>query len=251
MIDRFTAALVASLSLTAFAAAQGLPPPIPLYPGAQPRSIEPEALPPLPSSPAGPPGASSSMPDYPPPSTTAPDFPPLTSAPNTPPDFPPPPVASNPPAAPPLSPAPLSPAPLSPPPLSSPAVLGPATQRIFCDQPVAIHFADAAALPERYRQFVGIWSDASWTPQLCAALIVENVQTDGTASIVYVYGPMGSNNRRPGGVLHGTGVIRNGELRFQNSDGTQFAFRPLYADLDGHLTTPQGQSYQAVFKKTL
>ncbi|MBV9586905.1 MAG: hypothetical protein JO213_18680, partial [Alphaproteobacteria bacterium] len=223
-----------------------LPPPIPLYPGAQPRSIEPEALPPLPSSPAGPPGASSSMPDYPPPSTTAPDFPPLTSAPNTPPDFPPPPVASNPPAAPPLSPAPLS-----PPPLSSPAAPGPATQRIFCDQPVAIHFADAAALPERYRQFVGIWSDASWTPQLCAALIVENVQTDGTASIVYVYGPMGSNNRRPGGVLHGTGIIRNGELRFQNSDGTQFAFRPLYADLDGHLTTPQGQSYQAVFKKTL
>ena len=77
------------------------------------------------------------------------------------------------------------------------------------------------------------------------------VQPDGTASIVYVYGPIGSNNRRPGGVLHGTGIIRDGELRFQNSDGTQFAFRPLYADLDGRLTTPQGQSYQAVFKKTL
>jgi hypothetical protein len=46
-------------------------------------------------------------------------------------------------------------------------------------------------------------------------------------------------------------MIRDGELRFQNSDGTQFAFRPLYADLDGRLTTPQGQAYQAVFKKTL
>jgi len=86
---------------------------------------------------------------------------------------------------------------------------------------------------------------------LCAALIVESVQPDGTASILYVYGPMGSGTRRPGGVLHGTGVIRDGELRFQNSDGTQFAFRPLYADLDGRLTTPQGQNYQAVFKKTL
>ena len=75
--------------------------------------------------------------------------------------------------------------------------------------------------------------------------------SDGSASIVYVYGPLGSNNRRPGGVLHGTGIIRDGELRFQNSDGTQFAFRPLYADLDGRLTTPQGQSYQSVFKKAL
>ena len=244
MIHRVAAALVASLSLTAVAAAQGLPPPIPLYPGAAPRSIEPEALPPLPSSPAGPPALPGATPDYPPTSdrsSTAPDFPPLPNAPNTPPDFPPPPVASNPPPA----------APLSPPPLAPPAAPGPATQRIFCDQPVTIHFADPATLPERYRQFVGIWSDASWTPQLCAALIVENVQPDGTAAIVYVYGPMGSNNRRPGGVLHGTGIIRNDELRFQNSDGTQFAFRPLYADLDGHLTTPQGQSYQAVFKKTL
>ena len=132
-----------------------------------------------------------------------------------------------------------------------PVVAGPATERVFCDQPVMVRLTDRAVIPERYRPFVGIWSDAAWTPQLCAALVVEAVQPDGTAAIVYVYGPIGSNNRRPGGVLHGTGIIRDGELRFQNSDGTQFAFRPLYADLDGRLTTAQGQSYQAVFKKTL
>jgi hypothetical protein len=62
---------------------------------------------------------------------------------------------------------------------------------------------------------------------------------------------MSSSARQPGGILRGTGVIRDGELRFQNSDGSQFAFRPLYADLDGRLTTPKGQSYQAIFKKTL
>ena len=61
---------------------------------------------------------------------------------------------------------------------------------------------------------------------------------------------MGSNLRAPSGVLHGTGVIRDGELRFQNSDGSQFAFRPLYADLAGRLVTPKGQTYQAAFKKT-
>jgi hypothetical protein len=152
-------------------------------------------------------------------------------------------------AAPPSIAAPSIPAPLPSP--SAPAAAGPSTDRVFCDQTVAVQFIDPAVVPGSYRPFVGMWSDASWTPQLCAALIVENVQPDGTAALVYVFGPMGSNTRRPGGVLHGTGIIRDGELRFQNSDGSQYAFRPLYGDLDGRLTTPQGQSYQTVFKKTL
>jgi hypothetical protein len=122
--------------------------------------------------------------------------------------------------------------------------------RVFCEQAVTVQLAEPAAVAERFWPFVGIWSDASWTPQLCAALIVENVAPDGTATIRYVFGPMGSNPRGAGGVLQGTGIIRDGELRFQNSDGSQFAFRPLYSDLDGHLTTPRDQSYQAIFKKT-
>ncbi len=122
--------------------------------------------------------------------------------------------------------------------------------RIFCEQPVAVRLADLKAVAERYRPFIGIWSDASWTPVLCAALIVENIAPDGTATILYVFGPMGSNGPGAGGVLQGTGMIHDGELRFQNSDGSQFAFRPLYADLDGRLTTPKDQSYKAVFKKT-
>ena len=214
MIRHFAAVLAATVLLAGSTTAQqSLPPPIPLYPGAAPRSIEPEPLPPLPPARSEPPAA---MP-LPPPAETVP--PPAASA------------------------SPLLAAP--------PIAAGPATERVFCDQPVAVRLPDRAVIPERYRPFVGMWSDAAWTPQLCAALVVEAVQPDGTASIVYVYGPIGSNNRRPGGVLHGTGIIRDGELRFQNSDGTQFAFRPLYADLDGRLTTPQGQSYQAVFKKTL
>jgi len=122
--------------------------------------------------------------------------------------------------------------------------------RVFCEQPVAVQLADPDQIPERYRNFLGIFSDAAWTPQLCAALVVENVTPDGTASIVYVFGPMAPSARSPGGILHGTGIIREGELKFQNSDGSQFAFRPLYADLQGRYTTPQGQSYDAIFKKT-
>lgn len=133
---------------------------------------------------------------------------------------------------------------LTPPPESAPA------GRIFCHQPVTIRLTERDQVPERYRGFLGIWSDAAWTPLLCAALVVENVAPDGTATILYAFGPIGSNARGPGGVLNGTGIVRDGELRFQNSDGSQFSFRLLYADLEGRLTTPQGQNYRAVFKKT-
>ena len=200
---------VATLVFWLPAASQAQPPaaPVPLYPGAAPRSIEPEPLPPLPPAAPGAPSAPS-------------------------------PAAASPPVA------------LTPPAAANALNLGPATARVFCDQQVTVRLAEPESVPARYRSFLGIWSDAAWSPQLCAALIVQNVAPDGTATIVYAFGPMGSNPRGPGGVLHGTGVIRDGELKFQNSDGSQFAFRPLYADLDGKLTTPQGQTHEAVFKQT-
>ena len=155
---------------------------------------------------------------------------------------------------PPIEPAPTSPpapgpdaATLTPPPAAAPE---PAGARIFCHQAVTPRLVEAASAPEQDRRFVGIWSDASWTPQLCAALIVEAVAPDGKARIVYVFGPMTANPNGSGGVLHGTGIVHGGELRFQNSDGSQFGFRPLYGDLAGRLTTPQGQTYDAIFKKT-
>jgi hypothetical protein len=127
----------------------------------------------------------------------------------------------------------------------------PQSGRVFCEQSVSYRIADPGTVPEPFRRFLGAWSDAAWNPKSCAALIVDNVDPGGTASIIYIYGPLGSNSRTPGGTLHGTGIIRDGELRFQNSDGTQFAFRPGIVDLVGHMTTPNGPSYEAAFKKTL
>jgi hypothetical protein len=124
------------------------------------------------------------------------------------------------------------------------------SSRVFCDQSVTYRLADKAQLPERFRRFVGVWSDAAWDARTCAALIVEDVHPDATVSIIYVFGPLGSNGAGPGGVLHGTGVIRGGELLFQNSDGSQFAFRPGIVDLEGRLTTPKGQIFKATFKQT-
>jgi hypothetical protein len=157
------------------------------------------------------------------------------------------------PLGPPSAPAPALP--LAPPSVSAPAPQPPAVApapagRIFCEQSVTYRLADPDTVPPTYRPFVGIWSDADWTPSLCAALIVETVQGDGSATITYAYGPLGPNQRTPGGVLHGTGVVRDGQLLFQNNDGSQFAFKPFYADLQGQYTTPQGQTHQALFKKT-
>jgi hypothetical protein len=134
----------------------------------------------------------------------------------------------------------------------APPITGePQPGRVFCDQSVTYRIAGSATVPEPYRSFLGAWSDAAWDASTCAALIVENIDPDGTASIIYAYGPLGSSARVTGGTLHGTGIIRDGELKFQNSDGTQFAFRPGIADLIGRMTTPSGQSYQSAFKKTL
>jgi len=160
-----------------------------------------------------------------------------------------------PPAAPaaPTEPETAPPPALAPPaaaPVAPPAAPTMQSTRVFCDQQVTVRVADPDSVPEQFRGFLGIWSDASWDPRTCAALIVENVQQDGTAVITYVYGPNGSSSKVPGGVLHGTGVIRGGQLLFQNSDGTQFVFRPLLADLDGRMTTPKGTTFEAVFKQT-
>lgn len=203
MIRCFVTVALALWLSSAMSFAQQPPSPVPLYPGAAPRSIVPQPLPPFAPA-AEPAGSANTLP--------------AAAAPTS--------------------------APAMPAPMSAPA------GREFCEQPVTVQLAERDAIAEPYRRFVGIWSDASWTPQLCAALIVENVAPDGTASIVYVFGPMQADAHGPGGILQGTGIVGDGELRFQNSDGSQFAFRPLYADLEGHLTTPKGQSYQAIFKQT-
>ena len=122
--------------------------------------------------------------------------------------------------------------------------------RVFCGQNVNYRLADPSTIPGDDRRFLGVWSDAAWDAHTCAALVVEDIKADGTASILYVYGPQGSSSPGPGGVLHGTGVIRGGELRFQNSDGSQFAFRPGIVDMTGHLIDPKGESFQATFKQT-
>jgi hypothetical protein len=122
--------------------------------------------------------------------------------------------------------------------------------RVFCEQHVSYQLAGPNSVPEQFRRYIGVWSDAAWDVKTCAALIVQDVKPDGTASIIYVSGPLGSRSTVAGAVLHGTGIIRDGALRFQNSDGSQYAFRPGIVDMTGHWINPGGESFQATFKQT-
>jgi len=205
-------------------------------------------LPSGPESPGAPPSAEP-VPVEPPQTIQAPQ--PLAPAA----DAPPPEAAAPAPDAPmpdaPMPGAPMPGAPSPPaaaPPGTVPPAAAPPEGRVFCNQRVSFTLAPRDSVPAAYRDFVGIFSDAAWTPRLCAALIVENVSPDGLATIVYVFGSMGTS-AAGGGVLNGTGIVRHGELKFQNSDGTQFSFSPFYSDLDGHLMIPRGQTYETIFKR--
>lgn len=146
------------------------------------------------------------------------------------------------------------PAPSSENPLPAPQVSPPAEEqppsRVFCEQNVIYRLARPTSVADQYRRFLGAWSDAAWDARTCAALVVEDVKPDGTASIVYVVGPLGSASTVPGAVLHGTGIIRDGQLRFQNTDGSQYAFRLGLVDMVGHWINAAGESFQATFKET-
>src|SRR5712675_2157745 len=72
-----------------------------------------------------------------------------------------------------------------------PASGEPELGRVFCDQSLTYRIAEPATVPESYRVFLGPWSDAAWDANTCAALVVENIDPDGTAAIIYAYGPLG------------------------------------------------------------
>ena len=64
-----------------------------------------------------------------------------------------------------------------------PASGEPELGRVFCDQSLTYRIAEPATVPEPYRVFLGPWSDAAWDANTCAALVVENIDPDGTAAV--------------------------------------------------------------------
>lgn len=45
-----------------------------------------------------------------------------------------------------------------------------------------------SSVPAAYARFVGKWGDAKWDGKLCHTLVVESVDAEGNATVVYSYG---------------------------------------------------------------
>lgn len=89
-----------------------------------------------------------------------------------------------------------------------------------CEQTVQYNItAPKPDVPADVRAFSGVWI-GDWSNQLCGVLIVEAIQSDGTAQTKYVWGSNPGWGIAKPGVSAWTGKIANGVLKLPpNSRG--------------------------------
>ena len=79
---------------------------------------------------------------------------------------------------------------------------------------------------EKISPFLGIWT-GNWNNagRLCGGLIVEKVRPNGTAEILYVYGPSQPGSKLAWKQQRRTGLLDEaGRLSFQDDQGSTFRF---------------------------
>lgn len=82
----------------------------------------------------------------------------------------------------------------------------------LCDVAVAYNiYPPAAGVPDNVRAFSGLWT-GKWDYGLCAALIVESVQANGTASLIYINGSLGGERSIKPGATRFIGKIDGNKL---------------------------------------
>lgn len=126
-----------------------------------------------------------------------------------------------------------------------PAMGAHAAQIAVCDQRLEYALAaPAPGAPAEARAFSGVWAgnwaygafDESMGP-LCAALVVESVEADGTARVLYIWGK-NENTRTPGNSRH-TARIGGGALSWTEGR-TSFTFQMSGAGLSGTRRSSEG-----------
>jgi hypothetical protein len=115
-----------------------------------------------------------------------------------------------------------------------------ASSAVLCGRSINYE-VDGTGAPGPHRSFLGVWPDASWNAGICGSLVVERVQSDGAAQIIYVYGPNGPDSTIPWLKQSPRAVIKNGQLSFRDKDGADFVFiltkdDTLHAHFDGSTT---------------
>jgi hypothetical protein len=129
-----------------------------------------------------------------------------------------------------------------------------ATSNLVCGRPaqyVIDSVIDQTESPKIFLNYLGIWS-GSWnnSRRLCGGLVVENVRQDGTADVIYVYGPSTPTIPFPWKEQRRTGTIdKDGTLSFKDDKGNSFTFtRTPDSKLDARFTDGSA-NLKAVFSK--
>jgi hypothetical protein len=119
---------------------------------------------------------------------------------------------------------------------------------VICGRPIS-YVIDATGATQPYRSFLGVWTGAAWNSRICGGLIVQSVDNDGSARIIYVYGPL-PGAQFPWKQQSPSALIRYGQLTFQDEENGNFSFRLSEQNvLHGHFVSVRGVPLDAVLTR--
>jgi hypothetical protein len=120
----------------------------------------------------------------------------------------------------------------------------------ICGKPVDF-VIDATGVPEPYRGFLGVWTGAAWNSRVCGGLIVSRVKSDGTAEVVYIYGPL-PEEKFPWKAQYAAAMISASNLTFTDEEGGSFVFSQTDGKtLHGFFTGREGTKLNAILTRDL
>jgi hypothetical protein len=128
----------------------------------------------------------------------------------------------------------------APTPTPAPSAQAAPSSTVICGREVS-YVVDVAGTAEAFKPFLGVWPDQAWNSRICAGFVVSSVDGDGTAHLIYVYGP------RSGAPIDWkaqtpAALISNGQLAFTDEDGGTYTFRLDQPDvLRGHFLSRDGK----------
>lgn len=77
----------------------------------------------------------------------------------------------------------------------------------------------SADVPERYAGFSGRWGPGKWDDELCHVLVVETVDSEGEAEVIYSWGTSERWNIRQAGWVRVMGRVLGAKLKIKLYDG--------------------------------
>jgi hypothetical protein len=120
----------------------------------------------------------------------------------------------------------------------------------ICGKPVDF-VIEATGVPAAYRGFLGVWTGAAWNSRVCGGLIVRRVESDGTADLVYIYGPL-PGEKFLWKAQHPAAMISASNLSFEDEEGGGFVFNQTYDNtLHGLFNGREGVKLDAILTREL